>query len=476
MSYSDNNAYYLGFKYPLIADVGDVLYIYTQVKVKTIEQSLRFGLESDFTAVQTQVPTINEFHPISIVKTANIENPYFLLQQRSGGFYTTGEKIYLKYPVVINLTKIYGNGYEPTKEEVDILMNVISKPFNETTNKEIVEWQEKKIRYRYSNDYSRLMKFELGALSVNGINSTEFITTTRVRTNLIRVYAGDVIELSSDDYAYDVRTFTPSMEYIGQTDYLTDATYTIEKDGFIRVAIKRIDDGDLTGLLDDIKNSFTILGYSNKAEIPNYLLGQKLEGKMLLNLGDSIAASDLYSGFISTKYSMPLFNFASGGATIAPRAGYDNEVIKQVNDAIVQGITPDYVLFNGGTNDANVLDLSLTGTITDDYDDVLDLNTFCGAFENLVKTMVNNWHYAKIIYIRAHNMDSRDDRQRVYGELALEICKKWSIPYVDIYSEGRLNSKISVMKTNYAPDGTHPNHEGIAKFYVPLIESKMNEV
>src|SRR5690606_29684104 len=121
-------------------------------------------------------------------------------------------------------------------------------------------------------------------------------------------------------------------------------------------------------------------------------------------------------------------NYGSSGATVAPREGYDNQIIKKVREAITAGETADYILFNGLTNDANVTDESRLGEISTGYDMPDDVTTFSGAFEEIIKTMRDAWVSAKIIYVRVHNMSSRGDRQILFGDRAIEICKKWSIP------------------------------------------------
>src|SRR5699024_1755390 len=124
------------------------------------------------------------------------------------------------------------------------------------------------------------------------------------------------------------------------------------------------------------------------------------------------------------------------------------------------------------------------GEISDGYDLPEEVNTFSGAFEELIYKIRNEWIDSKIVYVRVHNMSSRDDRQVLFGERAIEICRKWSIPVVDIFNEGQLNTHIDEMKRIYTVDtyetgegdGTHPNTEGYRKFYVPLIESKLKSV
>ena len=69
-------------------------------------------------------------------------------------------------------------------------------------------------------------------------------------------------------------------------------------------------------------------------------------------------------------------------------------------------------------------------------------------------------------------------------EKMVGICKKYSIPYYDAFSESGLNAYNAVQNTNFLtsnntgnPDGCHPNEAGYRRYYVPqliaLFESVM---
>ena len=221
--------------------------------------------------------------------------------------------------------------------------------------------------------------------------------------------------------------------------------------------------------------------YTDHDGLPKPLAGigdsNPLPGKKLLNFGDSIAygsgnANVGYAHLIATRNSMTLTNRSNGGATVGSTAS--NNIIDQINSAI--GQAADYILFNGLTNDiANSGNVPL-GVISTGHTASLDVSTFCGGFENICKVLKTNWLGAKIIYVRPHSMPitSRDLQKQIdYGNKAIEICKKWSIPYVDMYSEGGLNTNISIMRTTYTTDGTHPNAGGYQLYYAPIIEAKM---
>jgi putative cell wall-binding protein/lysophospholipase L1-like esterase len=211
-----------------------------------------------------------------------------------------------------------------------------------------------------------------------------------------------------------------------------------------------------------------------------------LNGKKLLNFGDSIAKGTGnnnigYAEIIGGKTDMICYNYAVGGAVFGTDKNRPtrSRIPAQVDLAIKNGIDPDYIIFEGGTNDISFADL---GKITEGYTASLDLDTFCGGMEYCCKTLLTNYYDKKIIFVRVHNrVSSNKTLQKVYGDKAIEICKKWRIPYVDLYSEGELNANNPtqrLMYTVYKPelgtgDGTHPNQAGYEKFYVPMILNKM---
>ena len=60
---------------------------------------------------------------------------------------------------------------------------------------------------------------------------------------------------------------------------------------------------------------------------------------------------------------------------------------------------------------------------------------------------------------------------------AKAICKKWSIPYIDLYESGDLNFSVTYQKEHYSittvdpnGDGLHPNLAGYQRI-TPIIEN-----
>lgn len=298
---------------------------------------------------------------------------------------------------------------------------------------------------------------------------------------------------------------TPKMRFIAvfntsysfQSDkYISDTTpnyiYTAAADGFIRISYFKTDesaiqcehDTDFTGYMAHdakvIKSSNIYLSRTQIDQIKNLT---QFWGKTLLNLGDSIAqgstANKSYGQQFAIKYGMIFISYATGGATIS-KESVDNNIPDQLDTAISAGVTPDYILFNGGTNDISAE--STVGAVSSGYDAVLDLNTFCGGFEYICKTILDTYKGIPVWYVRSHNMSSRPDAdQQNLGVLAEQICAKWGVPIINVYKEGMMNTNIASQCLAYTldtyesglGDGTHPNALAYTKFYLPLVEKHL---
>jgi len=267
----------------------------------------------------------------------------------------------------------------------------------------------------------------------------------------------------------------------------------------------------------------------NYAYIPYndyYRTTNPIRGKYLIDFGDSIMRGDGTSGqglgyLIAKANNMAFTQYSAGGMTVADLAtvyqltydrayitgkryftksgetyteiteGVDwtagtaittaiyqiNNLSKYLDTAIGASITPDYVLIEGLAND---ISQGVTlGDIEAGYTDAYDTATFSGALENAISRIRAAWIGTKIVFVRVHNMNSRDAALQIsFGDRAIAICKKWSVPYVDLYNECQLNTNITAMRTAYtdSSDGTHPNAIGYALWYKPLVEAKLLSV
>ena len=114
----------------------------------------------------------------------------------------------------------------------------------------------------------------------------------------------------------------------------------------------------------------------------------------------------------------------------------------------------DYLILEGGTNDADLLagDDAKFGTLDlSDYSGSYDDTTFTGALDSLFYKAINYYPYAKIGYIVAQKMgqsstgyDADHNNRRKFFQRAIEVCIKWGIPYIDLWDECPLNPNLII--------------------------------
>lgn len=226
-----------------------------------------------------------------------------------------------------------------------------------------------------------------------------------------------------------------------------------------------------------------------------------LSGKTAVFLGDSICAGTTtlesaaeygygWGGLIGEANRMKWKNFGRNGGTIAPIPSVEEArwVPTQVDLARAQYPDADYVIFEGGCNDADTLGESNLGTFSASGYAPTDTSTFTGAFEVLVLKILNSFPNAKIGYIVAQKMGVSDDygsannRYRKFFDRAVEICQKWGIPVIDLWNETPLNPKLAIHYDNSLTadqanenekcytDGQHLTLTGYKKLQNPVEE------
>ena len=162
-------------------------------------------------------------------------------------------------------------------------------------------------------------------------------------------------------------------------------------------------------------------------------------------------------------------NLAALGATIEQRAingamvsvkGAGYHSIISETDAAEFDPDIDYIIFDGGAND--YFNRQPLGTMSDDYSaSSLDTSTYIGAFEQVCYNLISNYPDTKFGYIIPYKMQTAADieAQKEYFDAAIECCKKWGIPYLDLRYMTDLNYNISSL-TKYFKDNVHINKAG----------------
>lgn len=220
-------------------------------------------------------------------------------------------------------------------------------------------------------------------------------------------------------------------------------------------------------------------------------------GKSLLIFGDSImygSGNDGYGvgEFLKKECGFTLEKYCVGGARTGWQEG-KSWIVEQVKEAIQDGVKPDYIVFDGFTNDCNMTDGKNCdvplGEITDDITDIFDIKregtTFTQCFQSILYAVTTYFPTAKALFIRPHKMGRRDGvMQVVYGERAKALCEEQGIAVADIYEDGGLDTFDADDRDKYTADTygwgrgdcTHPNARGYVEKYLPVILKRLNEL
>lgn len=205
-----------------------------------------------------------------------------------------------------------------------------------------------------------------------------------------------------------------------------------------------------------------------------------LEKKAIIWNGDSICAGkkgddtpalDAWAGRIARKYGMTYKNYAVGGGTVAENAGMKGEEPRHSVSATFSKMAEefpgaDYIIFEGGTNDADLLTDRLGTMDPEDFSGNYDRDTFSGALESLFFRAKETWPGKKIGFIVAHRMGTtpgaRANRRRFF-EQAIAICRKWQIPCLDLWEESGLDP---LLPGHYDPEKSKEENIAAGSFYL----------
>ena len=228
-------------------------------------------------------------------------------------------------------------------------------------------------------------------------------------------------------------------------------------------------------------DNFKLYGNDNALSFP-------LEGKTIVAFGDSIVAGHKYEAasfvnFVAEKEGMTVLQKnAVNGATIMNANYSGGRILTQIQNASAS--TPDYVIFDGGTNDAEYLTNRTDIQIGDASS--TDEATFAGSFRATISALKTKYPNAKLVYVAVHKLGSRDTTmQENLRAVELAICTELGVTVSDVYTSG-LDTTDANMKNTYTFDnttsagvpgtngsGTHPNFAAIEKYYVPTVSATL---
>ncbi len=334
----------------------------------------------------------------------------------------------------------------------------------------------------------------------------------------------------SESERYRIKTITGSNArayVIIRADGIVSRSYKKESwgtihDNDVEVTISSVENGGILYANTIDYNTLKVEKYVKKSlidgekllddSIPTSKLKERdniLFGKIAIFDGDSICASgtDLsgkgsWAGRIGNRNSMIWHNYGVGGGTITNETYSESNkrhwVCENVDKMYADYPNADYIIFEGGTNDADLLGDARTNTPErfgtfnlKDYSGNYDATTFCGALETMFFKAINYWATKKIGYIVAYKMGKSNNgytkdvvNRRKYFDVAMQICDKWGIPYINLWDGCYMNPSLTVCyDSSLTPeenrlagklilDGQHPTPAGY-DYITPMIEAWM---
>ncbi len=217
----------------------------------------------------------------------------------------------------------------------------------------------------------------------------------------------------------------------------------------------------------------------SSSETDNY------SGKTIIAFGDSIIAGWGWqegTGVIQPlkeKYtSATWINKAESGANMAVTSRPTHTPI--VNQITSYTGAADAIILNGGVNDKNN-GISI-GSIASDYDATYDTSTFCGAMESALQYIMDRYPLAIKLYLIPHSFGKDNSLLDSIYEKAVEICRKWNMPYLDMRAYGQIamtannKDKYTYNPNSQKGDGVHPNETWYRTFYCPVIDRTLQNL
>ena len=191
--------------------------------------------------------------------------------------------------------------------------------------------------------------------------------------------------------------------------------------------------------------------------------------KKIVCLGDSITCGAGNDGYGWVEFLQEIFpqaqivKHAVSGSTVAVCTRRKEAPFVERFEEIKRDY--DLCVIFGGVNDfMNSVPLGQRGNG--------DINTFCGALEHIIKTLLKDNPQGEIMllspmrvngfkeypYWTEHNQDGHILKD--YRDALLEMAEYYAIPVLDLFSMSNINAETAEMRSCTLPDGLHPSAEG----------------
>lgn len=228
---------------------------------------------------------------------------------------------------------------------------------------------------------------------------------------------------------------------------------------------------------------------TNEIEYKN--INNPLYNKIAVFDGDSIchgtSAKDNKSGWagrIGTRNNMTWHNFGISGGTITSEmytstGSARHWISRSIDNIYAKYPNADYIILEGGTNDADLLNSlpDKLGTISTNYTGPYDDTTFIGALESLFYKAITYYPTKKIGFIVAHKMGTIRGtwdtcNRNVFFNHVRAVCKKWGIPFLDLWYDSHLCQDIPKIRELMYTDNQHLSSLGY-DYVSDIIEAWM---
>ena len=262
---------------------------------------------------------------------------------------------------------------------------------------------------------------------------------------------------------------------VSSTSYADPPVYgeyfvNISEDGFIWI-------NDSTSYRTDIFINDSIRNAKKKKWIA---IGDSLTDVSTLSAGQPN-----YIDFVAARTGLNAVNMGVGGTGHWNGGNYTQGTNTFYNRALTVPTDADIITVFGSFNDlyanAPAGIIPVFGTAEDTGTDTLG-----GCMANTIINLRTTCPDAVILFIAptpwagVNNVSGYSSWAEGWGEryvnLMEDVCRKYNIPFLDLFHFSGLAPWIQTIRDTYTLDGTHPNTAGHAKYIAPLISAKMEEL
>ena len=259
--------------------------------------------------------------------------------------------------------------------------------------------------------------------------------------------------------------------------YYTDETYTRHKD--MVDYIKKYGSEEHSKINSKITELYSLVGSGSAGGSGSSTTVSKWMGKKVSFLGDSITAQgkDYDYGFFNLLNAEKHFSFAGNGGV--------------PSSTIVEGSIPSNAICNRYANTESDVDLIVVfGGINDlasgcafgEFGST-DKTTVYGSINALCQGLQTKYPGArKLICTSLKSPDWKkpieswgNKNQSDWNEAIKEVCKYYSIPVLDLFSEGLETSIPAVVTAYYNDAGIHPNAKG-HRLLADMIGARIEQI